>query len=163
MIKIKVELEFTKHQIADLLCSGFEGGIDYWGTFDSKHSIKPKIIDWASFGGKDPRGPDDYAPLAWSNPEHEYKYIHWPLSEGGAACIITEDKLERKRYSLDGTQHVVLAPSKRHLLDMKSIKEGMQIFADKCPHQFSNFRNDDDACTGDCFIQMALFGELVYG
>jgi len=49
-------------------------------------------------------------------------------------------------------------------LDLESIKKGLQIFAEKYPNHFADFLNfNDDATTGDVFLQCCCFGEAIYG
>jgi hypothetical protein len=31
MKEVQITLKFTRQQVADLLCTGLEGGINYWG------------------------------------------------------------------------------------------------------------------------------------
>lgn len=50
------------------------------------------------------------------------------------------------------------------ILDFPAIVEGLQIMADKEPYHFANFlQENDDAETGDVFLQCCLFKEVIYG
>ena len=52
----------------------------------------------------------------------------------------------------------------KHRLDLDAIKKGLNVFAEKCPRHFADFiAENDDAETGDCFLQCILFGEVIYG
>ena len=45
-----------------------------------------------------------------------------------------------------------------------TIKEGLAIFAQKYPKDFADWVNEnDDAGTGDTFLQCVCFGEVIYG
>lgn len=77
-----------------------------------------------------------------------YRHLDYPLNEGGALIIsdIEDEENETKR------------------LDMDAIKKGLQIMAEKYPRHMGDFLNDnDDADTGDVFLQCCLFGEAIYG
>jgi len=50
------------------------------------------------------------------------------------------------------------------LLDLGTIRYGLQVMADKYPRHFQDLLNDnDDAITGDVFLQCCLWGEVVFG
>lgn len=50
------------------------------------------------------------------------------------------------------------------ILNRESIAKGLQVMADKYSHHFNNFMTEnDDAETGDVFLQCCLFGDIVYG
>ena len=75
-----------------------------------------------------------------------YKYADYPLCGGAVHCEITETEGEQKR--LDGT----------------AIIEGLKIMAEKYPRHFSNFISEnEDAETGDVFLQCCLLGEVEFG
>ena len=47
---------------------------------------------------------------------------------------------------------------------MTQLRNGLNIMAQKAPRHFSDLiRENDDAETHDVFIQMVLFGEIIYG
>ena len=57
----------------------------------------------------------------------------------------------------------VLDDDQVYTLDGKAIAEGIQKFAEECPSNFGDFMNEnDDAFTGDGFLQCCLFGEWRY-
>jgi hypothetical protein len=50
------------------------------------------------------------------------------------------------------------------LLDLGTIRLGLQTMADKYPNHWHDFINDnEDAFTGDVFLQCCLYGEVVFG
>ena len=80
--------------------------------------------------------------------EQIYRHLDYPLNEGGALIIndLEGDEDEPKR------------------LDLDAIKKGLQIMAEKYPRHMSDFLNDnDDAETGDVFLQCCIFGDAIYG
>jgi hypothetical protein len=49
-------------------------------------------------------------------------------------------------------------------LDLDAIKKGLAVFAEKYPDHFADFiAENDDATTGDVFLQCCCFGEAIYG
>jgi hypothetical protein len=49
------------------------------------------------------------------------------------------------------------------LLTRNKIALGIQAMVEKCPHHFADFfKEGGDATTADVFIQMCLFGEIIY-
>lgn len=49
-------------------------------------------------------------------------------------------------------------------LDMGSIKRGLAVFTRAYPTHFGDFLSEnDDATTGDAFLQCCLFGDVMYG
>jgi hypothetical protein len=61
------------------------------------------------------------------------------------------------RVRADGEPH-------SRLVNMAAMRKGMQDLADKYPrHMADILSGNDDATTGDVFLQLCLFGELVYG
>lgn len=56
------------------------------------------------------------------------------------------------------------AGSGRKNINQFDVERGLNIMADKCPHQFGLLRGEDgDAITADVFLQCVLFGDVVYG
>lgn len=49
-------------------------------------------------------------------------------------------------------------------IDLEAIKKGLTVMAEKYPKAFADFINEnDDAETGDIFLQCICFGEAIYG
>lgn len=75
-------------------------------------------------------------------------YYEYPLNPGGALIISSQEEPEKGNFRLD----------------LKSIKKGLQIMAKKYPNHYKDILADNtDATTGDVLLQLALFGELIYG
>ncbi len=132
--------EIDVEKIRNLLCCAFEGGSNYWYMIDK--AIYPpgfKSKDYGE-GGKGQNGPN---------------YWHWaellPTQEGGALIISSKEGDE-----INGT--------KTWRLDREAIQHGLKIMAEECPQHYGNFLSEnEDAITGDVFLQCCLFGEIVYG
>lgn len=74
-----------------------------------------------------------------------YRHVDYPLT-GGAVLCVTEDDDETLR------------------LDRAAIDRGLAVMAEKYPRHWGDFqRENEDAITGDVFIQCCLLGEVVYG
>lgn len=85
----------------------------------------------------------------WEHERGVYKHIHWPMSKGGAVIFCDAEDPDEK-------------PCWR--LDRKKMEAGLQLMAEQYPRHFANFINEnEDAETGDVFVQLAVLKELVYG
>ena len=129
-IKIKLETEITIERIKDLLCSAFEGGIDYWGNVKSRIGLKEEL---------------------------KAEYFHEIPALGGELTLFdneTDEELGK--------------------IDMESMKQAFEYMAagtDKNGKDYPQFRDhfadfmgeNDDAKTGDIFVQLAVMGEVVFG
>ncbi len=55
-------------------------------------------------------------------------------------------------------------PEYDKVLDRAAIERGLQLMAEKYPKHYADFMaENDDAITGDVFLQSALYGEVVFG
>ncbi len=77
-----------------------------------------------------------------------YKHLDYPLNEGGAVIVgdLEDEDAKPKR------------------LDLDAIKKGLVTMSRDYPRHMMDFINDnDDATTGDVFLQCCLFGDVIYG
>ena len=126
-----VTKDISTEDIAGLLCCAFEGGSNYWYCIDYDKSVKPPEIDPELKKG-------------WGT----FRHISWPMSKGGALCVLDASDDEEEEYTLD----------------LNAIKRGLDIMSKKYPRHWGDFINqNDDAYTGDCFLQCCIFGEAIYG
>lgn len=137
---MKVEQKIDMERIRDLLCCAFEGGSNYWYEI-TKIGWPPGLVssDYTE-GGKGQVGKS---------------YWHWsqlvPTQEGG--CLYVGDKHGDK-----------VKGRRSHKLNLESIEKGMKVIAEKYPKHYGDFlAENEDADTGDVFLQCCLFGELVFG
>jgi hypothetical protein len=138
----EVKLEFTDKRIKCLLCSAFEGGSNYWiaGVDYEIPESTGLTIDDFSQGGK-MQDPDEY----W----HPLQLV--PLVEGCAVLIEEHDDDDESDKLIT------------HRLDLAAIRRGLQLLAEKSAYQLANILNeDDDAITGDLFLQFCALGEHKY-
>ena len=86
----------------------------------------------------------------WGADEYTPKYISYPFSEGGAILISDMEDDE----------------SDTHTLNMEAIEHGANILSTD-PHYSHHYADvvseNIDANTGDVFLQLCLFGEVIYG
>lgn len=90
-------------------------------------------------------------PMMWDFDSNETEGKHYaqdyPLNAGGALKISDMED-----------------DDKIYWLNMDAIKKGLQVMADKFPVHFGDFLGEDeDAATGDIFLQCCLFGDIIYG
>ena len=75
----------------------------------------------------------------------EFPHIDYPLSGGYLAVTDIEE-------------------GKKYRLDRAAIERGLALMPTKAPSQFGAWlAGDDDSTTGDCFVQCALLGDVIYG
>lgn len=135
-----VTIPVDESRVADLLCTAFEGGVGYWARIIGK--VVPEVV-WQ--GG------------SWKG--EIYSYVHYPLSHGGAIILRDaelpdpEDAVEEMGESLED----------KWVLDREAIARGLRLFPNH-PFHLSNWLNEnEDAETGDVFVQLCVLGEIVYG
>jgi hypothetical protein len=76
-----------------------------------------------------------------------YRHLDYPLNEGGALLI--GDREDPSRVPVR--------------LDLEAIRKGLELFFVVVPRHLADFMAEsDDAFTGDVFLQLCLFGEVVY-
>ena len=135
-------LSFPESRIKDLLCCGFEGGVGYWcEVLNYKFGAGLSVADFKE-GGK-MQDPDNYF--------HPTEII--PFAKGCAViCRETSDDEPNENPELR--------------LDRAALNRGLGIMFGnpKLAHHAADFlKEDEDAGTGDVFIQCCLLGEVVYG
>lgn len=133
--QINIPIVIPRQRIADVLCSAFEGGSNYWYL----------IVDYTA-------KTDDIYKTIVEDPKHEQwimvgdegypRYAALPLV-GGVVKIRSDD--DPKIYTLDEA----------------AIKRGLSVLAIK--HLNDILEGNDDADTADIFLQCCLFGEVQYG
>ncbi len=131
---VTTKVQLTDERIADVLVSAFEGGINYWAEIVSVN--KPAdAIPHATERGWLMVGDEGYP-----------SYIASPII-GGSVMLRDAD---------DGAND--------HLLNRVMLENGLNIMAAEYPNHFADILNEnDDAGTADVLVQLALFGEVVYG
>lgn len=79
-----------------------------------------------------------------------YRHVDYPLTGGAVVCQVTEDETGDEPKTM--------------VLDQAAVERGLRLMAEKAPRHWADFLTEnEDACTGDVFVQLALLGEIVYG
>ena len=66
-------------------------------------------------------------------------------------------------YEMDSELNEGETPTK-HYLTMENVQKGLELMRDEYPHHYADLMmEEDDAITGDVWLQLAVFGELIYG
>jgi len=145
-LAVKATIPFTRGRIADLICSGMEGGsygVASWGQIDSyvdppEGKPTPEKLAEVFEGGS-----------GWT--DKLYKHNQYPLIDGAAVILSVRDSADEEEGKL-------------LRFDIEAVKRGLQLMADKYPKHFADFMNEnDDAITGDVFVQCCVLGDVVYG
>ena len=84
--------------------------------------------------------------------EHDgHPYLDAPFYEGGAVVLSIYEPINEDE------------PKVTYALDREAIKKGLKVMSEKYPKHFNNFViSNEDAITGDVFVQCCLFGEVIY-
>lgn len=134
---ISVKIEIPMKRVMDLLCCAFEGGTTYWARVKARNC--PERAPFRVFAA-DKRPGDGFA--------HGSLYLaEYPVNGGS---LVIEDQFG------DGYSGC---------LDFAALQRGLALMGTQ-PHarHLADFlAGNDDATTGDVFLQLCLFGELIYG
>ena len=143
-MKFMVEAEITDDTVANLLCCAFEGGSGYWcRLMDSKAPSGEYVKSYWPHGSD----PD------WVDP----KYISYPLSSDGAVICRAVDDYEDETADEEGNYEPLV-------LNRSAIERGLSLMQKNHPRAFADIISEnEDAETGDIFLQYCLLGEVVYG
>lgn len=146
MTHFTITKEIEDERVHDLLVSALEGGSNYW------YMLEERI---------DPPMPYQFTTALWSKErEKNPAWIHTeeiPFNEGGALIfsVISEER---------DTEKAKAEEAKRYRLDRDAMQKGIELMAEHSPAHFGDFiKENDDAVTGDIFLQYCLFGEIIYG
>ncbi len=132
---MELKIEVSDDRIRGLLCCAFEGGSNYWY----------QNLDWEC---------DDPAVTSQDLIVKDDKNFswHWPYT----APFRLDCRLTLEIKEEDPVQKVIITREK--------LERGLQIFADAYPRHYGDFvAENDDANTGDVFLQCVCFGEVIYG
>jgi len=91
-----------------------------------------------------------FAAKPWGVDEYHPSYISYPFSTGGAVLISDQEDEDFEPVALD---RAAIARGKNL---MESDEQYSRHFADV-------LNENDDADTGDVFLQLCVFGEVIYG
>lgn len=145
-IDVVTKVSLPEQRIRDLLTAGMEGGINYWCLiWDYKFSPNHKLADFQEKGRM--QIPDNY--------HHPAQLIPFVPE----CAVIMVDANEVPFHAKKLPKHVV--PWR---LDREALLRGLQTMSEKFLTHWTRFINEtEDAETGDVFIQLCLFGDIIYG
>ncbi len=129
----RADAQVTPQKICYLLVTAFDGNM---------------TSAWASARTEMPDDPD----WSWCTPQ-ERKYWegvkkYYVASMCGGRVILIEHDDE----------------DEEHILDRAALHRGIKTMAEKFPRHWADFISEnDDAITGDVFVQCCLFGDIIYG
>lgn len=139
MRKYIARVEIPENRIRDLLCCGIEGGIGYWAKL-VRYEYGPGYSEKDFKEGGKMTDPNDY----W----HPSELI--PFADD-CSVVFQEENDDPKEV-------------KEWKLNRLAISVGLTIMMNKYPkHAIDFLQENEDAETGDVFIQCCLLGEVVYG
>ncbi len=131
---MQIKINVSNSDLANLITSALEGGSNYWA--EVVHKVQPtKMTHWCFTDGKDKKAKAEYLE----------EYV---MNEGGSLTIRDTESEEHSE----------------HVLTLAKAERGLQLMADKFGSNFADvLRQDTDANTGDVWLQLALFGDVIYG
>lgn len=132
-----IQVNITKDQISNLLCSAFEGGSNYWCGIAGYEYPEGKTRD-----------------------DFEFRHIEVVLAGGKVFLFDADQDTSNKKYTKEEKERWTLTFEKliKGLQVMADLKPG------EGGHHFPNLmRENDDSETADVYLQCCLFGEIVYG
>jgi hypothetical protein len=132
---MKTAIEIDDDKIKGLLCCALEGGSNYWYTIDGYDLADGLTYSDFQKGGK-------MQGKQYWHPSEIIPFV--------AGCTVRIRDMEDN--------------NKLYRLDRAALERGLLVMREKAPRHFGDFIADnDDAITGDVFLQCCLFGEVVYG
>jgi len=145
--EVQTTITVTDERIRDLLITAMEGGSNYWYQI-LKYEFPEGIglNDFRAGGQFAVKDEHTSASLGY----FPVQYVI-PFTEGCAIVIGDLNDPESEDPQL---------PAK---LDRDALTRGIQVMASKSPEHFADFlAENEDAATADVFLQLALFGDVVF-
>lgn len=164
MLNSKEKLSFEvvddvdANDIVNLLVNAFDSGmINYWAARASVELPE----DFDIYRLKWLKNPE-----SWANVRKVYVA---PFVDGGRVILFGHGEefdgdVDDLDVDVDECECESDEGGERFILDFKAIERGIRVMASDYPRHWADFRSqNDDAQTGDVFIQCCLFGEVIYG
>ena len=142
----------TEQRMRDLLCTAFEGGAtNHWAyQIDSELRDGLTIEDFRTNPDDTTQQGSEAARLAPGEYHPSYQLV--PFSEGCVLTILDTEEVDDRNLPI------------KYRMDRDSMKRALDLMAEKYPRHFNDFMEEnDDANTGDVFLQLAYIGEVIYG
>ncbi len=129
----KTKLSPADSRMQYLLCNAMEGGSNYWASI-AKYRY----------------------PEGVSKADVEFPHLEVPFLKGGSILIAADADSEPHKN-----------PARKDglwVLNYDALVKGWDVMKQKYPrHAADVIRENDDACTGDVYLQCCLFGEAIFG
>ncbi len=140
-MKVTVEHEISLGRIRDVLTNALEGGSNYWISYAEVELPEGAAMQDVRRGGR-------LQPKCHDGTEDYYHFqVLVPTLEGGRLRIFPDDK----------SRPVAI-------LDLPAIQRGLDLMTGPLLRHMHDILNEnDDADTGDVLLQLAVFGDVVYG
>jgi len=131
---VTVQHEISEQRVRDMFCCAWEGGSTDWCQM-----IKSNCTETAA------------AIIVGLKETGEFYGCDRPFVEGCEVILReADDEIEDK-------------DAETWVLNREKLIAGLQVMADKYPKHFADFLNEnEDAGTGDIYLQCCLFQEIVY-
>lgn len=131
-MNITISVTITKDHIQNLLCTAFDGSA-YWAS----------IVEY-DYGE---HSESDFCEEGKFNSKENYRHPFELLPLQDSCAVLISDAESGEIYRLD----------------QDAVSIGVRLMADKYPeHLWDLLNENDDANTGDCFLQCALLGDELY-
>jgi hypothetical protein len=76
--------------------------------------------------------------------------------------VVVYDLYDEDAEDFDGDGE--FPESAKHHITIVEVQKGLELMRDKYPRHYADLvEEEDDAITGDVWLQLAVFGELIYG
>lgn len=138
--EVQIVVSISERQVRDLMCSAWEGGSNYWCGYKTTEGLTPEKID-AYRMQLTREGENDLTIYKWMHPFLDGVTLVMTDACGEGADLEQPWELNREKLLI-----------------------GLQTMATKYPQHFNSLVGEnDDAETGDVFLQCCLFGEIVFG
>lgn len=80
------------------------------------------------------------------------------FGKGVVVCDLYDDDAE----DFDGNGK--FPESAKHRITMDNVRKGLELMQEQYPRHYADLvEEDDDAITGDVWLQLAVFGDIIYG
>lgn len=80
------------------------------------------------------------------------------FGKGVVVCDLYDDDAE----DFDGNGK--FPESAKHRITMDNVRKGLELMRDDYPRHYADLvEENDDAITGDVWLQLAVFGDIIYG
>lgn len=78
------------------------------------------------------------------------------LLNGGTLVVYDDYEMSNELYENE--------PPTKYSLDLKAVRKGLRKMKKEYPSDWADLvEENDDLCTGDTWLQLAVFGEVIYG